>query len=88
MTIILEARVPPKRRTSFVSTALTTTARDRLTSASLQLSAAADRRLSMSTVLIAALDVAAAHREEWDAAVLAAAVVVGPDDPDEGTHDG
>ncbi len=53
-----------ERKTVFVSVNLTQTARDELRRATLDLTSPAGRRLSMSDVLLAALQVSAGHQDE------------------------
>lgn len=53
-----------KRKTPYISVNLTEPARDTLRQATLALTTDAQRRLSMSAVLIAALRVAQNHRQE------------------------
>jgi hypothetical protein len=69
MTTYSETLVPPARRTPYVSTNLTPTARDALRRLTLNLSAELGERLSMSLVLVAALDVAGNHPAELSEAV-------------------
>lgn len=57
------------RRTPYVSVNLTVPARNELQQATLRLSAAAGRRLSLSAVLLAALAVANVHGDEFKEAV-------------------
>jgi hypothetical protein len=57
------------RRTKFVSVNLTTSARDAVQRATLDLSAQVGRRLSMSTVVEAAITVAQQHTDELSAAL-------------------
>ncbi len=54
----------PQRKTAFISVNLTQAARDELRRATLDLTTPAERRLSMSDVLLAALRVSAAHADE------------------------
>lgn len=61
------------RKTPYVSTNLTVPARDRLQRLTLTMAAEAGRRLSMSAVLLAALDVAEQDRDSLTAALTAAA---------------
>ncbi|CAL9614781.1 hypothetical protein SUDANB121_05730 [Nocardiopsis dassonvillei] len=53
-----------KRKTPYISVNLTEPARDALRQATLALTTDAQRRLSMSAVLVAALRVAQNHRQE------------------------
>lgn len=53
-----------ERKTVFVSVNLTQTARDELRRATLDLTSPAGRRISMSDVLLAALQVSADHQDE------------------------
>jgi hypothetical protein len=57
--------VATQRRTPYVSVNLTTRARNALQTATLQLSAQVDKRLPMSAVVLAALEVASQHPEEF-----------------------
>lgn len=72
-----EAEVPPTRKTPYVSMNLTVEARDRLQRLTLNLAAEAGRRLSMSAVLLAALDVA-----ERDRAALRESLAADDEAPD------
>lgn len=57
--------MPPQRKTEFVSINITPDTRDALRAATLELTAPAGRRVSMSDVLAAALRVAQQHEQEW-----------------------
>jgi hypothetical protein len=56
--------VSATRKTPFVSVNITGPARDELRAATLALTTSAERRVSMSDVLIAAIRVALKHRDE------------------------
>jgi hypothetical protein len=56
--------LPPHRKTPYVSANLTVEARDALQRLTLTVSAEAGRRIGMSAVLLAALAVATAHKDQ------------------------
>ena len=57
------------RQTPYVSVNLTVPARNALQTATLQLSARANRRLPMSAIVLAAIAVADTHPEEFESAL-------------------
>jgi hypothetical protein len=54
-----------ERKTKFTSVNMPTTVRDRLRSVALAYSAEVGRRLSLGDVVVVALDIALAHRDEF-----------------------
>jgi hypothetical protein len=65
LTELKERQLPPRRKTPYVTAQLTVEARNALQHASLSLSAEAGQRLTMSAVLIAALQVANEHKDQF-----------------------
>lgn len=63
--------MPPRRKTPYVSTNITQAAKDELQRVTFTLSLETTRRLTQSAIVIAALNVAEQHKDQFLAALAA-----------------